>query len=68
MFFEEVLVNLFESFLLRKNSTSVRLQMIVVIIAGKGDLSLRLAIEERKVCTLSSSTRRGYHRMPELWP
>ena len=40
VFFEEVLVDLFEGFLLRKNSTSVGLQMIVVIIAGKGDLSL----------------------------
>lgn len=54
VFFEEVLVDLFEGFLLRENSTSVRLQMVVVIIAGKGGLRLWVAIEERNVYTPSS--------------
>lgn len=36
VFFEEVLVDLFEGFPLGKNSTSLRLQMVVVVVADEG--------------------------------
>lgn len=68
MFFEKVLVNLLDGFLLRENPTSVGLEMVVVIIANKSELSLELGIEEWNTCTLSSSTHRECLRMLELWP
>jgi len=45
VFFEEVLVDLLEGFFLYENPAPVRLQMVVVIIASKGEFSLWPGIE-----------------------
>ena len=68
MFFEEILIDLLEGSLLGEDSTSVGLQMVVVIIAGgkMKSVGLDFAIGELDVCTPSSSTLPGCLRMPGL--